>query len=97
LRHSVDLSGRTVVDQIEKRRKRAAQVDAASASMADVEYASQLLLQSVITPEVRGLPCQRMSGRRFEAALAHGHRDCPEVRFRTNCPAAQGCGSQRPA
>ena len=69
---AVDLARLALVDQVEQRRKRIAQADAAPASVADVEDALQLRVGRRLVVELRIAPVDRMAGRCFEAAFAHG-------------------------
>src|SRR6476660_5836639 len=70
---AIDFERCACVHEIEKRRKRRAQVDAAPAAMTDTEYALELGEQSCFVVEIRQAPCNRMARRRFETSLAYGH------------------------
>src|SRR3989475_9357115 len=70
---AVDFEGCACVHEIEERRKRRAQVDAAAAAMTDTEYALELGEQLFFVVEIRKAPFNRMAGRGFQAAFADGH------------------------
>ena len=71
--HPVEFAGLAFVDQIEQGRKRTAQTDAATATVADVEYTMQFRIELVLIVEVGRLPVDRMPGRCFQTAFAYCH------------------------
>src|SRR3989475_8926339 len=70
---AVDFERCACVHEIEERRKRRAQVDAAAAAMTDTEYAIELGEQLFFVVEIREAPFNRMAGRGFQAPFADGH------------------------
>ena len=70
---NVEFAGLAFVDQIEQGRKRTAQTDAATATVADVEYTMQFRIELVLIVEVGRLPVDRMPGRCFQTAFAYCH------------------------
>jgi hypothetical protein len=70
LGNPIDFHRRGFVDQVKQGRKRVAKADTASAPVADAEDALQLLVERSLVVELRILPVQRMTRRRFKAALA---------------------------
>src|SRR6266700_1007386 len=73
LLHAVDFESRARVHEIEERRKRRAQVDAAPAAVTDAEYALELGEQFRFVVEIRQAPRHRMADRGFQAAFTNGH------------------------
>src|SRR5437016_2517580 len=70
---AVDLERCACVHEIEERRKRRAQVDAAPASMTDVEHPLHFAEELRFLVELRCAPRHRMARRRFEISLAYCH------------------------
>jgi hypothetical protein len=68
--YAIELACLRVVDQIEQSRKGIAQIEAAAATMADVEYPFEFLLQRTGVIELRILLPKRMARGRFQIALA---------------------------
>ena len=69
--YAVDLHRGGVVDEVEERRERGAQADAAPAAVADLEDPPELLLGLRPVPELGILPVERMPGRSLERAFFH--------------------------
>jgi hypothetical protein len=76
LRNAVDFPGRSVVDQIEQRWKRAAQADAAPTSVADVEDAREFSVKRLLVLKLGRLPRERMPRGRKQATFG-GHKVGP--------------------
>src|SRR4029077_12697557 len=68
---TVELAGRTVVDQVEQPREGIAQVEAAQTDVADVEGPLHFLLERLVVPEPGLLPIQGMANGRFQTAFTH--------------------------
>jgi hypothetical protein len=60
------------VDHVEQAGETVAQIEAAPAAMADVEYPAQLGIQLRLVIEIRILPVDGMADRGFETAFPHG-------------------------
>src|SRR6185436_10634695 len=71
LRHALELDNRAVVDQVEEPWKGIAVIEAAPATVADLEEALHLPLERLFVPEPGVLPVQGKANRGFEAAFAH--------------------------
>ncbi len=71
--HAVEFAGLALVDQVEEVWKRRAQIDAAAAAVTDIEHAREFGHDLGFVIEFGLLPAQRVAGRRFQAAFAHGH------------------------
>jgi hypothetical protein len=67
---AVEFAALLFVDQGKKRRKGIAQVEAAAATVADVEYPVEFLVQRIGVVELRLLPAQSVARGRLEIALA---------------------------
>ncbi len=78
---AVDLHRLGGVHQVEQRRKRGAQVHAAPAAVADVEYALHLGKRGALVVEGLVFPVERVAGGGFEIAFAHGPRLRPPRRL----------------
>ena len=61
-----------LVDQVEKARKTVAKIKTAPATVAYVKNTAQLFVQFLLVKEIRVIPINRMTSRRFEATFAHG-------------------------
>ncbi len=68
--YAIELAGLRVVDQIEQSRKGIAQIEAAAAPVADIEYPLEFLLQRIGGVELRILPPKGMARGRLQIALA---------------------------
>jgi hypothetical protein len=68
--HAVEFAGLRLVDQIEQSRKGIAQIEAAAAAMADIEYPFKFLLERAGVIELRFQPAQGMARGRFQIAFA---------------------------
>jgi hypothetical protein len=77
---AVHLAVLGLVDEVEQVREALAQADAAAAAVADVEDTLHLLHRRGLVVELGVLPVQRVPGRGFEVAFAHGG----SVRVRRN-------------
>src|SRR5260370_42508799 len=67
--YAIELAGLRFVDQIEQGRKGIAQIEAAAAAMADIEYPFEFLLQRTGVVELRILPAKGMARGRLQIAL----------------------------
>ena len=68
--HAVELAGLRLVDQIEQRGKRVAEIEAAAAAVADVEDPLELLVERGVVIELRIPPGECVTRGGFETALA---------------------------
>jgi hypothetical protein len=68
--HGIEVAGLRLVDQIEQRRKGVAEIEAASAAVADLEHPFELLIERLGIVELWFLPGEGMPRRRLEAPLA---------------------------
>src|SRR5258708_3928535 len=68
--YAIELAGLGVVDEIEQSRKGIAQIEAAAAAMADIEYPFELLLQRTRVIELGILLRKGMARGRFQIALS---------------------------
>jgi hypothetical protein len=68
--HRREFAGRRLVDQVEQRRKRVAQIEAAAAAVTDVENPLELPIERGGVIELRILPVEGMARGRLETALA---------------------------
>src|SRR5438105_15822315 len=67
---AVHVFGRAAVDQLEQPREGIAQIEAAPATMADIENPPHLGIQQCRVMEIGILPSNRMTGRSLKAAFA---------------------------
>src|SRR5260221_12915287 len=71
--HAVDFERCARVHEIEERRKRRAQVDAAPAAVTDAEHPLHFAEEFRFLEELRRSPCDRMARWRFQISLTYGH------------------------
>src|SRR5262249_11838450 len=77
LGHTVDLQRRARVDEVEQRRKRGAEIDAAPAAVTYAEDALELGGEPRFVVEIRRAPSDGVPGRSFEAPWAEGRGGAP--------------------
>jgi len=70
--HRIELAGLGLVDEIEQRRESVAEIEAAPATVTDIENAAQFRVNLLGIGEVRIPPVDGMPDRRVHSAFAHG-------------------------
>ena len=68
--NAVHFHGVRLVDRVEQCREGVAEIEAAAAAVTDVKDALELGVERRVVVELVALPVNRMTSRRFEAALA---------------------------
>jgi hypothetical protein len=71
--YAIHLHRVRLVDEVEKRRKRIAEIETTTATVTDVVHAFEFLEQSLVVVKIVGPPVQRMTCGSLEAAFSLGH------------------------